>query len=81
MTNAAECLDCNVRHSAFVCCGVVGAHAGICGMRTCGEVNPVSIDVAEPVFGWQMVTDTLPGMKPLTLGSGRYRYSVGAAGK
>lgn len=50
-------------------------------MRTCGEVNPVSIDVAEPVFGWQMVTDTLPGMKPFTLGSGRYRYSVGAAGK
>lgn len=39
--------------------GAMGAQAGICGMRTCGEVNPVSIDVAEPVFGWQMVTDTL----------------------
>lgn len=61
--------------------GAVGAHAGICGMRTCGEVNPLSIDVAEPVFGWQMVTVNLPGMKPFTLGSGRYRYSVGAAGK
>lgn len=97
--------------------GAVGAQAGICGMRTCGEVNPVSIDVAEPVFGWQMVTDTLrqnqrqtawrievndadgsvtyqftipantqaqvtlPGMKPFTLGSGRYRYSVSGAGK
>ena len=39
--------------------GTMGAQAGICSMRTCGEVNPVSIDVNEPVFSWQMVTDTL----------------------